>query len=187
MNIRWFLFKETNHSRNMSVILVGKISIQLDEKYTQDEFTVNMPHSYDIKNIVAFKWHSAHAYIANQFKDKNFKKNIALMYETLSAQNSKANGRSNCGQSRSNVHCMVLCGNNEDGWEEYNYCRSHTNPNFGSYYSLMAIAYSGCDENNLVYKACQHEQKLFFNAGIMAVSNNLRRVVDTTCPYFICG
>ena len=50
----------------------------------------------------------------------------------------------------------------------------------------MLIAYSGCDENNLVYNACQHQKKLF-NAGIMAGSDNLSCIFDTTCPYFICG
>ena len=57
---------------------------------------------------------------------------------------------------------MVLYGNNKDGLVGYNYCRPHTDPYFGSYHSLVSIAYSGCDEKKkLKYEACQHEQKVF--------------------------
>lgn len=50
----------------------------------------------------------------------------------------------------------------------------------------MFIANSGCDTNKLTYKAFKHEEKIF-NAGIMAISNNLGRVFYTTHQCAICG
>ena len=87
---------------------------------------------------------------------------------------------------------MISYGNNEDPSyintpEKDNLCRSHTNHDVGLYHSLVSITYSGCNEKQLEYEDCQHEQKTF-KTGIMAISNNLGCAVDTTrCPCVIFG
>ena len=50
----------------------------------------------------------------------------------------------------------------------------------------MLIAYNGCDENNLSYKACQYEQKIF-NTSSIAINNNLSRAFDFPLLCLICG
>ena len=97
-------------------------------------------------------------------------------------------GRSNRGRIQTNVHSIVLYSdsNNDNGPVKYGYCRLHTDPDFVLYHSLMSIAYSGCDENNFVYKACHYEQKIF-NTRILAISNNLSCAFDTICPCAIYG
>ena len=69
---------------------------------------------------------------------------------------------------------------------EYDYCRPSTDPNFGSFQSLMSISYSDCDVNTLAYKTCKHAEKIF-NIGVMLISTNLNCVFDTTHPCAICG
>ena len=48
---------------------------------------------------------------------------------------------------------MVSYGDNDngDGPPEYDYCRPNTDPDSDLFHSLMSIAYSGYDENKLVY------------------------------------
>ena len=73
-----------------------------------------------------------------------------------------------------------------DGLPEYDYCCPNTNPDFGSYQFYMSIAYSNCDVNKLVCKACKDKEKII-NNGIMAISINLGRAFDITLPCAICG
>ena len=76
--------------------------------------------------------------------------------------------------------------NKYDGPSKYNYCRPGTDSDFGSYKSLMSMAYSNCDVNKLTYHTYKHKEK-FFNNDIMDISNNLSCVFDNTCPCEICG
>ena len=48
------------------------------------------------------------------------------------------------------------------------------------------MAYSDCDVNNLTYHTCKHIEKIF-NNSVMAISTNLNRAFDITCPCAICG
>ena len=85
-----------------------------------------------------------------------------------------------------NVHSVVSYDlenkDNNDDWTgppEYDYCRPGTDPDFGSFHSLMSISYSDCDVNALAYKTCSHAKKIYDN-GIMSISSNLNRAFDTT-------
>ena len=97
---------------------------------------------------------------------------------------SNSSGWSHQGQSQTSIHSMVSYwdNNNDDG----PVCRPHIDPNFGLFHLLMSIAYSGCNENKLIYHSCQHEKKIL-NSGIMAISKNLSPVFDTTRPCAIFG
>ena len=125
-----------------------------------------MTYKNEIRNTVAVERHPTCAYTANS---------IARMCAYLLVRHPKASH--NHGQSQTNIRSMILYGNNDNpsynnGPGEYNYCRSHTNLDFGLYHALMSIAYGGCDESKLEYNTCYNEQQIF-NAGIMAISNNL--------------
>ena len=57
--------------------------------------------------------------------------------------------------------------NNGDDWNgssEYDYCHPGTDPDFGSYHSLMSISYSDCDVNTLAYKTCKHAERIYNNS-----------------------
>ena len=91
------------------------------------------------------------------------------------------------------VHSVVLYDleskNNNDDWNsppEYDYCRPGTDPDFGSYHSLISISYSDCDVNALAYKTGSHTKKIYDN-GIMSISSNLNRAFDATRPCAIYG
>ena len=78
--------------------------------------------------------------------------------------------------------------NNDDKFgapPEYDYCCPNTDPDFGSYQSLMSIVYSNCDVNKLVDNV-KHEEKIF-NNSIMTISTNLGRAFDISRPCTICG
>ena len=142
---------------NVNTALIRNQKVNIDEGHTQDVFILNMSHNNNIRKYVVVERYLAHAYITNQYKEGNFKKFIAQIYGTLSVRNSNTGGRYNCSRSQTNVHIMILCGNNEDDPVKYNYCCPRTNPDFSSYHTLMYIAYSGCNENKLEYEACQYE------------------------------
>ena len=103
------------------------------------------------------------------------------------ARNLKAN---QYGQSQNRLHSIILyCTTNypsyNDGPEDFNYYYPYNDPIFVLYYSLVSIAYSGCDERKVEYNACQQEQNVL-NTGIMAINNNLSRAFDTTYLCAIC-
>ena len=102
-------------------------------------------------------------------------------------------GRVFGGRSQTNVHSIVPYDvenkNNGDDWKgpsEYDYCCPGTDPDFGSYQSLMSISYNDCDVNTLAYKTCKHAEKIY-NNGVMPISTNLNRAFDTIRPCAICG
>ena len=75
-------------------------------------------------------------------------------------------GRSFGGRRQTHVPSVVLYDlenkNNNDDWNgppKYDYCRPGTDPDFGSFHSLMSISYSNCDVNALAYKTCSHAKK----------------------------
>ena len=75
----------------------------------------------------------------------------------------------------------------DDDPSEYDYYCPNTDPNFGPYQLLMLIAYSGYDVNKLAYKAYNKHKQKIFNAGIMAISNDLVHAFDTPPPCAICN
>ena len=66
---------------NKTFILSQKVNI--DEEHTQDIFILNMKHYNDIRNIVAVKRYSLHAYFANWYKEGKFKNFIAQIDKTF--------------------------------------------------------------------------------------------------------
>ena len=143
----------------------------------------------DVRSIVTLERTSPDQYIADQYKKANFMNPISALYNNLPGT-TNTNRQSFRGQSQSNVHSVVPYDvENNDDWNgpsKYEYCRPGTDPNFGSYESLMCIAYSDCDVNSLAYHTDKHAEKIF-NQDIMAISENLNCAFDATCPCAICG
>ena len=50
---------------NVNTASIRDQKVDIDEEHTQDIFISSMSHRDEIRNIVAVKRHSAHAYIAN--------------------------------------------------------------------------------------------------------------------------
>ena len=107
-------------------------------------------------------------------REKNFMNTMSNLYNDL-PPTTNTNGRVFGCRSHTNVHSIVPSDvenmNNNDDWNgpsEYDYCRPGTDPDFGSFQSLMSISYSDCDVNTLAYKTCKHAEKIYSN-GVMSI------------------
>ena len=179
-NYNWYVI-------NQALILDQKSDI--NDEFTQDMFISNMKPCDDIRNVVTVEQHSQHDYIANQYKAGNFLNSIAVLWLSQSAP-TNVSGRVFCGQSQTNVNSTVLYDdeNNDNKFDtppKYDYCWFNTDSDFGSYQSLISMAYSNCGINKLVYNACKHEEKIF-NNSIMSIITNLNCTFNSTCLCVIC-
>ena len=169
-------------------------ALVLDEKFdigdvlTQDLFISNMKRSNEVRSIVSDERNSTDQYIADRYHKEPFFNSIIALYNGLE-RTSGGQARSHRGRSQTNVHSVTpYPNNNNDDWngpEEYEHCRPNVDPDFASYASLMQLAYTDADVNNIAYG--DHHGEKILNQAIMAISGNLHRAFDTSRACALCG
>ena len=157
-------------------------------------FISNMRRSNKVRSIVLVKRKSTDQYIADRYHKEPFFNFIIALYNGLEpTSGGQAHGFRGCSQT--NVHRVTPYNNDNnnyddyyDDWtapDKYEYCRPGVDPDFNSYDSLMQLAFSDVDVNSLAY-GNKHAEKIFKGA-VMAISTNLRRDFDASCPCALCG
>ena len=190
LSINAYISNYNWHVVNQALILNQNNDI--GDVHTQDMFISNMKRCDDVGSIVTIERTSQDQWIKDRYKGESFMNTMSNLYNELPTT-TNTSGRAFGGRSQTNVHSVVPYdldnNNNNDDWNgppEYEYCCPGTNPDFGSFHSLMSISYSNCDVNALAYKTCSHTKKTYDN-GIMSISSNLNRSFVTTRPCAICG
>ena len=147
-----------------------------------------MKRCNEVRSIVSDERNSTDQYISDRYNKEPFFNSIIALYNGLE-RTSGGQARSHRGRSQTNVHSVTpYSNNNNDDWngpEEYEYCRPNVDPDFASFESLMQLAYTDADVNNLAY-GDHHDEKIFKQA-VMAISGNLHRAFNTSRACALCG